>query len=182
MNRFLLIGQDAETRDWRGGQRPCSLRKGGRERELPLGYTLVELMLAMTILGILLTVIATMYQGWRDRINVNRAAEELMAMSAAITDFKTEYDRFPNSLAEIGKGTTLDPWGATYQYVNHADASGVGQFRKDKNIVPINSDYDLWSKGKDGSSVPPLTAAPSRDDVIRANDGRFFGLASKYDP
>ena len=72
--------------------------------------------------------------------------------------------------------------GAAYAYVNHADASGRGSFRKDKNIVPINSDFDLWSNGKDGASVPPLTANPSRDDIIRANDGGFFGLASKYDP
>ena len=75
-----------------------------------------------------------------------------------------------------------DPWGAAYAYVNHADVSGPGAFRKDKNIVPINSDFDLWSKGKDGASAPALTANPSRDDVIRANDGGFFGLASKYDP
>jgi len=36
--------------------------------------------------------------------------------------------------------------------------------------------------GKDGASVPPLTAKASRDDIIRANDGRFIGLASDYDP
>jgi general secretion pathway protein G len=51
---------------------------------------------------------------------------------------------------------------------------------QDKNIVPINSDFDLWSKGKVGASVSPRQ--PSRDDVIRANGGGFFGLASKYDP
>jgi general secretion pathway protein G len=123
-----------------------------------------------------------MYQGYRDRLDVSRATEELVAISAAISTFNVENDRFPVDLAEIGKGSVLDPWGAPYQYVNHANVSGQGQFRKDKNIVPINSDYDLWSKGKDGASVAPLTAASSRDDIIRANDGRFFGLASRYDP
>jgi len=141
MNHFLLIALDAQTRLWRGPQLSPSLRKRRRRREMHLGYTLVELMLALTILGILLTLVVTMYQGWRDRIDVGRAAEELMAISAAITSFKTENDRFPTDLAEIGKGSTLDPWGATYGYVNHADASGRGSFRKDKNIVPINSDY-----------------------------------------
>jgi general secretion pathway protein G len=48
--------------------------------------------------------------------------------------------------------------------------------------VPINSDYDLYSVGKDGVSSGPLTAGPSRDDVIRANDGGFFGLARDYEP
>jgi general secretion pathway protein G len=36
--------------------------------------------------------------------------------------------------------------------------------------------------GKDGQSSSPLTAKPSRDDIVRANDGRFVGLASDYDP
>jgi general secretion pathway protein G len=47
-------------------------------------------------------------------------------------------------------------------------------------VVPINSDYDLYSMGKDGESVPPLTARASRDDVIRANDGAYIGLASEF--
>ena len=46
--------------------------------------------------------------------------------------------------------------------------------------VPINSSYDLFSQGKDGQSSPPLTASASRDDIVRANDGDFIGLASRY--
>lgn len=57
---------------------------------------------------------------------------------------------------------------------------GVGQARKDQFLVPLNSDYDLYSKGPDGKSSPPLTAKESRDDIIRANDGAYFGLASEY--
>ena len=63
-----------------------------------------------------------------------------------------------------------DPWGHAYQYTSHTDGSTRGSWRKDKNIVPINSDFDLYSMGKDGTSVPPLTAQASRDDIVRAND------------
>jgi general secretion pathway protein G len=35
--------------------------------------------------------------------------------------------------------------------------------------------------GKDGASVSPLTARASRDDIVRANNGAFVGLASDYD-
>jgi general secretion pathway protein G len=52
--------------------------------------------------------------------------------------------------------------------------------RKDKNLVPINSEYDLYSVGPDGRSVGPLTAKHSRDDIVMANDGRFIGVASDY--
>ncbi len=46
--------------------------------------------------------------------------------------------------------------------------------------MPINSDFDLYSMGKDGRSVGPLTARHSRDDIVRASNGRFVGLAEDY--
>ena len=49
-----------------------------------------------------------------------------------------------------------------------------------KNVVPINSDFDLYSMGEDGKSKSPLTAKPSHDDIVRANDGAFIGLATDY--
>ncbi len=52
--------------------------------------------------------------------------------------------------------------------------------RKDRFLVPINSDYDLYSKGKDGESKAPLSPKVSHDDIIRANDGAFVGLASEF--
>ena len=45
---------------------------------------------------------------------------------------------------------------------------------------PVNSDYDLYSKGKDGKSQTPFTAKASQDDIVRANDGSFLGLVSDY--
>jgi len=56
------------------------------------------------------------------------------------------------------------------------------QARRDHNLVPINSDFDLYSMGPDGQSVKPLTGGVSRDDIVRANDGAFVGKASTYDP
>ena len=47
-------------------------------------------------------------------------------------------------------------------------------------MVPVNSDYDLYSMGRDGKSNAPFTAKMSRDDIVRANDGQFVGLASEY--
>jgi general secretion pathway protein G len=58
--------------------------------------------------------------------------------------------------------------------------TGLGKLRKDKNLVPINSDYDLYSKGPDGQSASPLTASISQDDIVRGRNGTFFGKASEY--
>lgn len=146
------------------------------------GFTLVEIALIFAIVAVLVTLAGTTWTSYRDRLKVSQAVSDIVVISASITEFKAEYKRFPTDLAEIGKSTMRDPWGNAYQYVDHSTANGNGSFRKDKNIVPINSDFDLWSNGKDGASVSPLTAKASRDDVIRANDGAFVGLASVYDP
>ncbi len=56
----------------------------------------------------------------------------------------------------------------------------AGDVRKDRRLVPLNRDFDLYSQGKDGRSQGPLTAQVSLDDVIRANNGGFIGLGRNY--
>jgi len=145
------------------------------------GLTLVELALIVTIVAVLATLAVNLYRGYRDRIKLARAVTDISILSVSITKFKTDNKRLPTDLAEIGASTMLDPWGNPYQYLNHATAPKA-QWRKDKNIIPINLDFDLCSMGKDSASVSPLNAQASRDDIVRANDGAFIGLASDYDP
>jgi general secretion pathway protein G len=52
--------------------------------------------------------------------------------------------------------------------------------RRDGFMYPLNSDYDLFSLGPDGRTAVALGQPMARDDVIRANNGGFFGLASDY--
>ena len=53
----------------------------------------------------------------------------------------------PPDLAAIGKDGMLDPWDDPYVYLSFEGLHGLGQMRKDKNLVPINSEYDLYSIG-----------------------------------
>ena len=66
------------------------------------------------------------------------------------------------------------------EYLDLSDPNGLGKMRKDKNLVPINSDYDLYSMGPDGISVSPLTAKASQDDIVRGRNGKFIGVATDY--
>ena len=77
-------------------------------------------------------------------------------------------------------GTLLDPWGNTYLYLLFDENTKVGEMRKDKNLVPVNDDYDLYSMGKNGITAKPFNSGPGRDDTVRANNGRFIGLAEDY--
>lgn len=52
--------------------------------------------------------------------------------------------------------------------------------RRDRYMFPLNTDYDLFSLGPDRQTAVSLGHALGQDDVIRANNGGFFGLASEY--
>jgi general secretion pathway protein G len=146
------------------------------------GFTVIELMLGMAICAVLAGIAYPSYQRYAERARVAQAVIDIGSISAAVKAYAVDNLAFPANLDEVGKGGMKDPWGNPYQYTNLDDIKGKGKARKNKNLVPINSDFDLYSKGKDGKSVSPLTAKASRDDIVRANDGRFVGLASDYDP
>jgi general secretion pathway protein G len=146
------------------------------------GFTVIEMMLTVAIVAVLALIAMSSYAKYRERIQTAQAVSDITSLQPLIVQYALDNNGYPNTLADIARGTMKDPWGNPYQYVSHDDNSTRGQWRKDHNIVPVNSDYDLWSSGKDGRSSPPLTAAPSRDDIVRANNGRFVGLASEFDP
>ncbi|MBK8508448.1 MAG: prepilin-type N-terminal cleavage/methylation domain-containing protein [Candidatus Competibacteraceae bacterium] len=145
------------------------------------GFTLVELLLALAIVAILATIAFSSYSGYRIRLDNQQARNDILLIQIAIERFHSTHFNYPNQLTDLTDIIPLqDPWGQTYQYLNITTVKGVGQVRKDHNLVPLNTDYDLYSMGKDGKSVSPLTAKASQDDIVRANNGAFVGLASDY--
>jgi general secretion pathway protein G len=144
------------------------------------GFTLVELMLTVAVVGILTAIAVPSYQAYTDKTKEKKAIGDIAIISNIIDEFVMGNGILPANLAAVPGTNFPDPWGNPYQYLNIATAKGKGGMRKNRFMVPINSDYDLYSMGKDGQSESPLTAKASRDDIIRANDGQFIGLASNY--
>ncbi len=146
------------------------------------GMGLIELMLAVIIASLLMTVAVPAYDQFIDRARVARAIGDIGSIGIAIERFGLKNNsRLPNSLNELLMDVPIDPWGAPYQYLNIVAAGpGNGAFRKDGKLNPLNSDFDLFSVGADGESMGPLSAAKSRDDIVRANNGAFIGLGEDY--
>ena len=144
------------------------------------GLTVVELVIVFAIVGVLSVVAIPIYAGYADRQDQRTAIIDINVLQAAVARFRTEFGGLPDSLDSFVAPGLVDPWGNPYEYLNIEDMEPGDKPRKDKNLVPLNSDYDLYSKGKDGESKIPLTPKESHDDIIRANDGAFVGLAIDY--
>ena len=144
------------------------------------GFTLFELIITVAIIGVLSGIATPLYIGYIKDGKVAKAAADIAKISMDCARFKSDYGIYPGSLADVHADQILDPWNKPYQYFRIEGSLETGMMRKDRFMVPINSDFDLYSKGADGKSLTPLQAKDSKDDVIRANDGGYIGLAEGY--
>ena len=80
------------------------------------GFSLIELTLAVSIVGVLAALAFPNYMEFLEKARVARAISELHGFAKDIKGFALAVGTYPNSLADIGRTTTLDPWGSPYQY------------------------------------------------------------------
>ena len=119
------------------------------------------------------------FNGYVERSRVARAVSDIGTMSLKLLSLAA---RTSTSCPRISRRQGIcgvDPWGRPYVYLRAADASRA-QLRKDDERVPLNTDFDLYSLGPDGVSALALPAAPSHDDVVRAANGAYIGVAVNY--
>jgi general secretion pathway protein G len=170
------------------------IETGGRHCQVPIqsanqkGLTLLEIMIVVAIIGILAAISAPALLNYRTKAKNALAIAEIKILEQEIKLHFVENQRFPEGLDEIKMGNIDDPWGNPYRYLKLAQDDEIektkgkdkGHPRKDHFLVPVNSDFDLYSMGPDGKSQAPFTAQASLDDIVRANDGKFIGPVSKF--
>jgi general secretion pathway protein G len=111
---------------------------------------------------------------------VRRAIVDLRSLGDQVEIYASELGAWPATLEDLSRPVPLDPWGSPYRYLSSSDRTWRGESRRDRFLVPLNSDYDLYSNGADGQSEAPLTAKASRDDIVRADDGGYYGPARDF--
>lgn len=153
-----------------------------RSRRYVMGFTMIEVMIVIGVIAILTAIAIPLYSHFREKAQIAVAISGVKVIENAVNLYSSDNGDYPDSLADIGMNTMKDPWGNPYQYLKiyGLGKKATGKARKDHFMVPINSDFDLYSMGPDGTSSSPLTAKSSRDDIIRANDGGYVGTAEGF--
>ncbi len=126
-----------------------------RARAGHAGFTLIEIMVVVIIIGLLAAVVVPQFLGRVDDARVAKAKQDIQAMQTALTMFKLDNYVYPTTemglkaLAQKPDASTIknwrsggylqkvnkDPWKNDYVYVSPGTHGG---------------DYDLYSMGADG--------------------------------
>jgi general secretion pathway protein G len=123
-----------------------------RPRALQRGFTLLELLVVMVIIGLLASIVAPQYFSQIGKSNTKVARAQIESLSQALDQYRLDVGRYPSteqgltSLRTAPQNVTQwrgpylkrdvpnDPWGNAYQYKQ------PGQ----------HGEYDLQSLGSDG--------------------------------
>ena len=180
MNRFRPkhIVPDCLCKAFRQSGKRCF----GICRQGAQGLTLVEVMIVIVIIGVLSSIAIPNYFSSKEKAKYAATISEIKLLEKMISGYHIDHGSYPEKLNDLGIKKLKDPWGNPYQYyqIEGNKKLNIGKLRKDHAQVPVNSDFDLYSKGRDGKSQTPFTAKESRDDIVRANNGRYVGLVSDY--
>lgn len=173
---FSLGGARSERRDrnsfhWKGLIRACR------------GMTILELMVAAMGVATLVAIALPVIEGARDDLRLHEAVTEIQVIQFQIIKYELKYGTIPAKTADLNlpEDVATDPWENPYVYLNFASPDPPGSDpREDQFLKPINTAYDVYSKGPNGDTFKDLNNWRGADDIIRAADGGYIGVASEF--
>ncbi|CWO05945.1 pilin [Neisseria meningitidis] len=155
---------------------------------LQKGFTLIELMIVIAIVGILAAVALPAYQDYTARAQVSEAILLAEGQKSAVTEYYLNHGEWPGDNNSAGVATSTDIKGKYVQSVTVANgvitatmlSSGVNKEIQGRKL-------SLWAKRQDGSvkwfcGQPVARDKAAKDAVTAANDNSNNGINTKHLP
>ncbi|HGG9260099.1 TPA: pilin [Neisseria meningitidis] len=154
---------------------------------LQKGFTLIELMIVIAIVGILAAVALPAYQDYTARAQVSEAILLAEGQKSAVTEYYLNHGEWPANNSSAGVATSANIKG---KYVKEVEvkngvvtatmlSSGVNNEIKGKKL-------SLWAKRQDGSVKwfcgQPVTRDDAKDDVAAATGTGTDKIDTKHLP
>lgn len=138
------------------------------------GFTLVELIVVVALIAALVTLAIPAYDSIVTNFKVKAAIASIHVIDKEIVAYVIDKNSLPAALTDpgINTGTLNDPWGHPYVY------NPVAAYRNRAGLATLNSDYDLFSVGRDGLSAQILSNSNTDDDIVRTGDGGSVELGA----
>ncbi|NNC38117.1 MAG: type II secretion system major pseudopilin GspG [Hyphomonadaceae bacterium] len=122
-----------------------------RKKIRQAGFTLVEVMVTMVIIGLLATVVVLNVLPAQDKATVQKVKTDISVLSQALELYKLDMNTYPENL----EGLTTPPDGGNddrYQKGGYIKFLPRDPWNKDYlyRFPGENGPYDIWSLGADG--------------------------------
>jgi general secretion pathway protein G len=123
-------------------------------RTLQRGFTLIEIMVVVVIIGLLTAVVTT--QVWRrvDDARVSRVKQDIKSLELALQMYRLDNSRFPTTeqgLAALVSEPSTEPRPTSWKPGGYVERLSKDPWKKDYLYVSPgqNGEYDLYSLGAD---------------------------------
>lgn len=147
------------------------------------GVTLLELMVVAMGVATLIAMALPVLEGAREAVRLHQAVTSILVIQFEVIKYELKYGTIPANIAamDLAVDVATDPWGRSYVFLNYDYAISPDFVpREDQFLKPINTAYDIFSVGPDGESHKRLPHPLSLDDIVRASDGEYIGVAAEF--
>ncbi|HEZ4549974.1 TPA: pilin [Neisseria meningitidis] len=157
---------------------------------LQKGFTLIELMIVIAIVGILAAVALPAYQDYTARAQVSEAILLAEGQKSAVTEYYLNHGEWPGNNSDAGVASASDIKGKYVQSVTVANGVVTAEMKSDGvNNEIKGKKLSLWAKRQDGSvkwfcgqPVARDDKATNNDAVTAAPDNSNNGINTKHLP